>query len=295
MNKLLKLKNWLTIPEAVKQLTITLEEEITEIDLLQLVLDGHLDLSIYFVNHQMARRGKVVPIENARYVEVPTNLFRAAANQIESEEEDQDVSNNIIVLGLELEDGKVIDWEDELHQLDGIYDLTMLGGEKSEIQQKLQDLRGLGSIDYVHLDGIFLKRGEYFFQLQVENVDAQSNSVDSQYYPTIQLPEDAALVVRVEALIELEKTLANVETVTTLLPATESDIDPVDQPEELDAANIAFRRVSRGYGDKALTFRNRLLAFLEENYSHLKSEAIERIATVANPDKTRGRKKNDKE
>ena len=72
-----------------------------------------------------------------------------------------------------------------------------------------------------------------------------------------------------------------------------SDIDPSDLPEELDAANVAFRAVLNGHGEQAATFKNRLIDYLKTNYPHLKMEAVDRIATVANPDKARGRKKRD--
>lgn len=71
----------------------------------------------------------------------------------------------------------------------------------------------------------------------------------------------------------------------------ESDIDPADMPDELFTANIAFRAVKNGYGDKTATFKNRLIDYLENNYPDLSNEAMLRIATVANPDKVRGRKK----
>ena len=66
--------------------------------------------------------------------------------------------------------------------------------------------------------------------------------------------------------------------------------DPSDLPDELHAANIAFRAVSNGHGDQTATFKNRLTAYLQENFKDLGAEAIARIATVANPDKARGRK-----
>ena len=76
---------------------------------------------------------------------------------------------------------------------------------------------------------------------------------------------------------------------------TESEIDPVDLPDELHTANIAFRAVKNGHGDRTATPENRLISYLEKNFTDLKPEAIKRIATVANPDKTTGRKKRDKE
>jgi hypothetical protein len=72
---------------------------------------------------------------------------------------------------------------------------------------------------------------------------------------------------------------------------TERDIDPADLPEELQIANIAFRAVLNGYGAPGERFKKRLRAYLEEHYSMLSGEAMERIATVANPDKTPGRVK----
>ena len=69
------------------------------------------------------------------------------------------------------------------------------------------------------------------------------------------------------------------------------EIDPEDLPYELDCANVAFRAVTNGYGDPAATFKNRLLGYLNEKHSALAPDAISRIATVANPDKSPGRPK----
>ena len=69
------------------------------------------------------------------------------------------------------------------------------------------------------------------------------------------------------------------------------DIDPSDLPEELQSANIAFRAITNGYGDPLKPPRARLEDYLRENYSAFNATTIDRIATVANPDKTTGRKK----
>lgn len=78
---------------------------------------------------------------------------------------------------------------------------------------------------------------------------------------------------------------------TTNDPSNEDEIDPSDYPIELSAANIAFRAVRNGYGDLTATFKRRLIHFLESSYPDLRAEAVQRIATVANPDKAPGRKK----
>lgn len=73
------------------------------------------------------------------------------------------------------------------------------------------------------------------------------------------------------------------------------DVDPLDLPEELDAANMAFRAVLNGCGEQRATFKNRLIDYLEKNFTRLNNEAVQRIATVANPYKGRGRKKSNAE
>ncbi len=76
---------------------------------------------------------------------------------------------------------------------------------------------------------------------------------------------------------------------------TDPDIDPADLPIELDAANMAYRAVLNGYGNQSDTFKNRLIDYLQTTYTDLKTEAVQRIATVANPDKATGRKRLSKE
>lgn len=91
---------------------------------------------------------------------------------------------------------------------------------------------------------------------------------------------------------KMQKIIENHEHDILLKETVESnDIDPLDLPKELDAANVAYRAVLNGYGNKSATFRNRLIDYLEKNCSELNNEAVQRIATVANPDKGRGRKK----
>jgi hypothetical protein len=77
--------------------------------------------------------------------------------------------------------------------------------------------------------------------------------------------------------------------------AFDDGTDPSDLPVELDAANMAFRAVTNGFGNKSTTFKKRLVEYLTANYGDFKLEQIERIATVANPDKSPGRKKNNQE
>lgn len=69
--KLFNLKKWLTVTDAARRLSIAFSEEVTEADVLRLALDGHLRLSVHFVNHANARRGLVGPITEAQFKDVP--------------------------------------------------------------------------------------------------------------------------------------------------------------------------------------------------------------------------------
>ena len=53
MSNLLKLKKWLTVPEAARHLSATMSEPVSDADIFRLALDGHLAVSIYFANPVM--------------------------------------------------------------------------------------------------------------------------------------------------------------------------------------------------------------------------------------------------
>ncbi len=85
-----------------------------------------------------------------------------------------------------------------------------------------------------------------------------------------------------------EKRLVEVDAEELVVLPSDAEIDPADTPAELDAANVAFRAVTNGYGDQSKKPRIRLIKFLKKNYPDFGHEATERIATVANPVKTPG-------
>lgn len=68
-------------------------------------------------------------------------------------------------------------------------------------------------------------------------------------------------------------------------------IDPSELPEELAAANLAFRAVKNGYGSTSKTFKGRLEEYLRATYPGMTPTTVSNIATIANPDKSPGRKK----
>lgn len=171
MNKLFKLKRWLTVPEAARHLSIVLGEEVCDSDVLRLALDGHLQLSVDFVNGALARIGKIIPIEEAK--RVPGIPLRRDGKPCEPYE---------IVLGLKVNDEEVLQFDEKVVSIQGIWDLCMIGGERLDVEHKYyQDVSGV-AVESINLDGSFVKReDELYCQLQ-ESYETNEFMVGSEVY-----------------------------------------------------------------------------------------------------------------
>src|ERR1700739_3911097 len=74
MKKLLNLKKWLTVAGAARHLGILFGEDVSEADVLRLALDGHLTLSVYFVNGARGRCGPAVRAGGSKSTNPEENL-----------------------------------------------------------------------------------------------------------------------------------------------------------------------------------------------------------------------------
>ena len=241
MKKLFKLKEWLTIAETAAHLSIVLDEPVSESDVLRLALDGHLTISVNFVNHAKARIGRFNLMADVVLTEIPNmhsieKLFSAIGVRINNDDG---------------QDG-VIQFEDKLILLHGVFDLPLIGGEKLDIEHAYQNLTNGPSVTLENIDGAFVKSDENWYQLQESFDDNEyssgssaqlknlknyiaANDVDkdrakqlldkfeidrkvfkekekankeiNNYYPAGGLPLDSVLVVRTKALSEFEESL----------------------------------------------------------------------------------------
>jgi len=279
MGKLFNLKEWLTVNDAARHLSIAFGEDVTEADVLRLALDGRLRLSVNFVNGARAQCGKIVPIDEARYREIPTLDGDGTLKLYEGPQ-----------LFFEGRVISVVELEQEVCSLLGIYDLPMIGNERLDIEHEYQNLTGGPAVTLQSLDGALVEgRDGQICQLQesfddneyqpgssaqlerlkqhiaengIEGAKAESlldrhkeqrkvflekqrsSPAKNNYYPAHGLPEDAVIVVRAEALRELEESLDGTRKVKhkPLAPRAETTYLNINGPTfaKLQAALEAF-------------------------------------------------------
>lgn len=153
MGKLFNLKEWLTVADTARHLSIVFGEEVTEADVLRFALDGHLRLSVNFVNHARARCGKVVGYEDADWGEFPAELVATLPN-IPDEAKGKPLP---YMKSLNIDDKRFLNLEKEVTSLHGVWDLPMIGGEQLDIERRYQMLTGGPSVTLETLDGTFVE------------------------------------------------------------------------------------------------------------------------------------------
>jgi hypothetical protein len=151
LKKLFTLKKWLTLQEAARHLAIVFGEEICEADVLRLALDGHLKLSVNFVNHARALKGNVGPIEEAEYEDFPSEFFPKIS--IPEEHKGKPIK---VMKGINLDGKRVLNLGKDVMSLDGVYDLSMLGNERIDVEHQYQMLTNGPSVTLQGLDGAFV-------------------------------------------------------------------------------------------------------------------------------------------
>ncbi len=205
MKKLFNLKQWLTVAEAARYLSILFGEDVSEADVLRLALDGHLTLSVYFVNGARGRCGPAVRNEDAQrtiWEENPDDWIRLMGAPSVG-----DKVFSVMLHGLPLGDGRVLEYDRETVLLDGVWDLTMLGHDRLEIEQRYQLFTEGPEVDMRFRDGpldhpIVSREDGTYCQLH------EPYFADEHYFPADTLPADSVLVVRTSALHDLEARLA---------------------------------------------------------------------------------------
>ena len=108
MNKLLKLKQYLSINDSADYLSATLEETVSVADIYELSLEGHLAISIRLTNQAYAKK-----------VDLASEL---------------ELTNSEERFGL----AQAIEVDEQVHIFNGLYDLAMIGEERFELRKLYQ-------------------------------------------------------------------------------------------------------------------------------------------------------------
>jgi hypothetical protein len=312
--KLFQLKRWLTIQEAANYLSIMFGEEVKKSDVLHLALGKELKLSVNFVNHTKARRGKITDCQE------PKGVLPMPQMNLGKEFSEEGV--NVLNLGksrlapyykkIYLE-GKSFIFEDSVSTIEGVWDLPLVGNEGLSVEQEYQRLTGGPEITITSLSGAFVEREEdgQLCQLQERldkdelrqleerfNADANTtyiyppsemenreyNHLDN-YKPVGGLPDESVLVVRTQALIDFQECFSGEES-SGAKSACFFDSDHPFHAKELKIAVEAWaelyeknppQHVPKGGHKKYIT------KWLEEKHPGLGQRALERISIVINP------------
>ncbi|GIU13547.1 MULTISPECIES: hypothetical protein [unclassified Shewanella] len=154
MSKLFRLKDWLTLDEAVNHISNVLGEPITLADIYKFALDGHLKLSANFVNYAPAKKVMLVKNEDVRFENIPNdNPAVRAVNHPKGAEGGISGSYRVKTV------------EDELFQITGVWDLTMLGSERFDIEHRYhQETSGI-CVKEAFSSGVYLQQGDILCQL----------------------------------------------------------------------------------------------------------------------------------
>ncbi len=186
MGKLFNLKEWLTVRDAAKHLSNICAEEISEADVLRLALDGHLKLALNFVNNARARRGRPIPLTMSEVVHAIASRqypdeFRwhfgdgalvKASDHYANLAEHQAKMDEAHPIGIPIAEGKrYLVLESKMRVLKGIWDLTMLGAERDEIEFYYHHLTGGPPVTRrTSRDGVLVESedGKYICQLLVD-------------------------------------------------------------------------------------------------------------------------------
>jgi hypothetical protein len=191
-SKLFSLKEWLTIPDAAKYLSLSFGEEVTPADVLRFGADERLRLSVYFVNHATARRGRLVPLEQCKVrvwpslklakeakdagIPIPSYLIgHDEFGTLPEEVRDGLESDDWIAMpdGLAFPGAQFLLLEKNVSSISGVWDLPMVGGEHLDIEHQYQMETGGPEVTLSTLDGAFVEREGVVCQLQEDYEDNQ--------------------------------------------------------------------------------------------------------------------------
>jgi len=203
MSKLAQFRRWLELDSAAQYLSTVWGENVTPADVLRLGLDGKLTLSVHLVNLGYGREVDVVPVESLQWEELPNPLDPSAMIRIPDGE------------AMNATQAMKVRKTDTASKLEGVYDIPMIGAEQIQIENAYQEAVGGPPAELVRLCGAFVRQGGRTYQVLERwprNKHHEARNKGKPYmhldwfFPSQELPAGSVLVVRTDALRELEPT-----------------------------------------------------------------------------------------
>lgn len=223
MPKLLKLKKWLTIPEAARHLSAVVDETVAESDIYQYALDGILKLSINFITPAYAKPGKIASMPESK--DRSLYFYNNDSTEIFAYECDERL--DFRYKGITIEDGfefklmqlpkdfphdegalKSFEPEDEIIKLSGIHDIPLIGNEKELIGERLVKLKSGNDTDQsisFNICGLLVSKEGEFYQIQkmlssnqlqqLEDNTETSIELHKRFIPSANFPSDSLIVI----------------------------------------------------------------------------------------------------
>ncbi len=273
---LFKLKEWLTLKDTAQYLSVLFKEDVSEADVLRLGLDGCLKLSVNFVNLSFAKCGKAVSCEDAEWYtpeEISDQTFYKEGEKV--------------MKSLRIDGQRFLNLGNKIRPITGVWDLIMIDNVFSYIENKYQKLTGGPEVNISPYGSVFFEKNNLVYQLRKHHEGENKGGIYRNSCRAEVLPSDSVLVVRTQALMDLQESLSSEEsTKGTLSGASYLDTRHDFYAKELRIAVEAWtelyeknppQHVPQGGHIKYIT------KWLEENYPKLANRAKERIATLINP------------
>jgi hypothetical protein len=193
VKNLLALKQWVSIEDAARFLSLGLQEVVNAADVLQMALEGQLRISVSFVNGVWAQRGSLTTIDDANLPPPCADLSKVMRGETP----------------VVLRDGSTVFVpRRDADKLKGIFDLPLAGGERDHVEALFQGLRD-GPIVRDHDEaGSFICDAEQnWWRLLWRRTDLQGHDLDKLFgksgFLVAGFPPGAEIVARPSALRQL--------------------------------------------------------------------------------------------
>jgi hypothetical protein len=227
-SKIFKLKKWLTIAEAARHLTGVCGEVVTGQDIFRLALDGHIELSINFLNP--------IPVRFVSWVD--TNLGELP----EGFEEEDNLPHIWATLDKTKDSLKFLKFEENNSSNKSVYirdiwDLPIDFNEKV-IQKKYQEIIGNLTVKIDDSNVILVENYEFGQRCVLQSYrEAPVPPHNKTFHIAPDLPEDSIFVVTTSAIRKFEQSLNDdQEGITTKKVHGNSERNARKREEDLGAA-----------------------------------------------------------